>query len=401
MGCQHAPKDYSAQLPPGQMALRKLALNEYPDFSVNQTDIGALQKAINNSLAYMKAPSSHQYFPYLDISHERAVATLLAMREDLMQAQAGPRLNQIIASRYDVYKSIGAPNVDSAGYSEKVLFTGYYTPILQASTVRTGAFQYPIYKRPGDLLTDPEGITASRQTPDGRYVLYYTRADIEKNNLLNGQELLWLKSKWEAYVVSVQGSGIFQTTDGRRLEVGYAGNNGYPYYSPGKKMLADGIIMKDQLSFKGLSAFFAAHPEEMDRYLQMNPRYVFFTERPGGPFGSLNVPVTPRATIATDHQVYPRALPSYLTTAVPVDESGTTKDYRGFMMDQDTGGAIRASGRCDIYMGIGDSAGQIAGHQMQEGELYYIALKPEFMGSYRMDDNAAKRPLVAAAGGGR
>ena len=68
-------------------------------------------------------------------------------------------LGMAYAVNYEVYKSIGAPNSDAAGYSEKVLFTGYYTPIFEASTVRTGAFQYPLYRRPADLLTDPEGLT--------------------------------------------------------------------------------------------------------------------------------------------------------------------------------------------------------------------------------------------------
>jgi len=32
----------------------------------------------------------------------------------------------------------------------------------------------------------------------------------------------------------------------------------------------------------------------------------------------------------------------------------------GFALDQDTGGAIRAAGRCDVYMGVGDDAGKLA-----------------------------------------
>ncbi len=42
----------------------------------------------------------------------------------------------------------------------------------------------------------------------------------------------------------------------------------------------------------------------------------------------------------------------------------------------DAGGAIRAPGRCDIYMGIGEEAGHLAGQTSQEGHLYYLFLKP-------------------------
>lgn len=51
--------------------------------------------------------------------------------------------------------------------------------------------------------------------------------------------------------------------------------------------------------------------------------------------------------------------------------------FEGFALDQDTGGAIRAAGRCDIYMGEGDEAGQLAGQTYQEGRLYYLFAKPQ------------------------
>jgi membrane-bound lytic murein transglycosylase A len=65
--------------------------------------------------------------------------------------------------------------------------------------------------------------------------------------------------------------------------------------------------------------------------------------------------------------VYPPALPAFVSV------SGLER----FMLDQDTGGAIRAAGRADIYMGIGPDAGQLAGHQFAEGKMYYLLLKPE------------------------
>jgi membrane-bound lytic murein transglycosylase A len=193
---------------------------------------------------------------------------------------------------------------------------------------------------------------------------------------------VYLKSRRDAYVITVQGSAKLRMPDGRILEVGYAGNNGHPYISPGRKLLAEGKITKDQLSLKGLRAYFEANPADMDTYLSSNPRFVFFTERPGGPFGSLNVPVTAYASIATDKTVYPRAMPSFLMTQIPSPGGTPLNDYSGFMMDQDTGGAIRAAGRTDIYMGIGPDAEAVAGYQLHEGKLYYIAVKPELIQQY-------------------
>src|SRR4051812_45929784 len=81
VGCRpKKPIDFTHQLEPGQMALRKISPSEYPDFSVNMTNLGNLSRAIDNSAKYLEAKSSNNFFPYLDISHDRAVATVNAMR---------------------------------------------------------------------------------------------------------------------------------------------------------------------------------------------------------------------------------------------------------------------------------------------------------------------------------
>lgn len=375
------PLDYTAELPPGTLALRKITPAEYPDFSpafyhANITDV---RQAIDQSLIYMQAPSSRKYFPYADISHDRAVATLRELKALLTDSSAAWDPNRAIAERFEVYKSVGAPR-PGGGYTGEVLFTGYYTPIHPASLTRTEQFKYPLYKRPADLGSDEEGVKAWQQSQDGSQSPYATRAQIEQGNLLAGQELVWLADRWDAYVISVQGSARLRLTDGRIYEVGYAGNNGHDYVSPGRQMIADGTIPKSQLSGKGLRDYFRQHPEQMDRYLHLNPRFIFFTERVGGPFGSLNVPVTPMASIATDKLVYPRAMPAFVSTTMAASVAGGSKAYKAFMIDQDTGGAIRAAGRCDLYIGIGPAAEGIAGQQLHPGELYYLAIKPERMG---------------------
>jgi membrane-bound lytic murein transglycosylase A len=76
--------------------------------------------------------------------------------------------------------------------------------------------------------------------------------------------------------------------------------------------------------------------------------------------------VTPFATVATDKSIFPRAMPVFVVAPLP-----NHPDFRGLMLDQDTGGAIRAAGRCDIYMGLGDQAGQ----ELNVGQLYYLAVR--------------------------
>ena len=389
-GCRKdkPPINFGQKLAPGQLALRKIPPEQYPDFA-GTWNLNLLGRSIDQSLAYLAHPSSRRFFPYLDISHDRAVASLHAFKQLVNNAldqapNAGPFINQEIRAKFEVYKSYGAPNPDAPGFTDIVQFTGYFTPDRDASLVRTGPFQWPLYKRPADLVTDPlSGETIGRKLPNGQTAPYWSRAEIEGQNKLATLEFAFLKSRWEAYVVTVQGSARLKLPNGNIMEIGFNGHNGYTYTSPGRQMIADGVIKSEDLNLKTLSAYFAAHPEAQDKYLWLNQRTVFFTERRGGPFGCLNVPVTTFGTIATDKEVYPRAMPSFLVVSIPrTDNPAIDWPFRGFMLDQDAGGAIRAAGRCDIYMGIGDPGESLAGHQLSEGELYYIALKPELIPRY-------------------
>jgi membrane-bound lytic murein transglycosylase A len=166
--------------------------------------------------------------------------------------------------------------------------------------------------------------------------------------------------------------------DGQLITTGYAANNGYEYRSVGRELVVDGKVPADGLSLTAMIDYFKTHPGQTDRYIQRNPRFVFFQMSDGPPRGSLNEPVTAMRTIATDKSIYPRACLAFLSTKLP-GVSGSVaggRKFSGFVLDQDTGGAIRAPGRCDVYMGIGDDAGRRAGHTYEEGKLYYLFLKP-------------------------
>jgi membrane-bound lytic murein transglycosylase A len=408
-GCKHQPPakpDYGGQLKEGELALRELDPSEYPDFSVNMTDPDALIRSCDMSIKYLQAMSSERYYPYLNITHDRALASASALKQLMLDQKVNPKspesLNALIRQMFAVYKSKGAPNAEHNAYTEKVLFTGYFTPIYDASLTREGAYQFPLYKRPADLIADPAtGEVKGRKAANGTTVPYYTRAQIENSNVLAGQELVYVKSRWEAYTISIQGSAQLHLPDGKSMEIGWDGYNGYEYSSPADAMEKDGVITKEQHSAKGLKTFFAANPGLMDKYLSKNDRYIFFKVTTGGPYGALGVPVTSMASIAVDKKIdptkniYPRAMPAFLTVEMPMDEMGNTHAFRGFMMDQDTGGAIRAAGRCDIYMGVGPEAEKIAGHQLHEGELYYLAIKPDLIGRY-MPPPPIKQPKAHA-----
>jgi len=375
LGCRKKKKDYAKPLPPGVMALRKLTdPKDYPDFGTGFKNRQGLVEAIDHSLDYYRKPSSKQFFPYLDISHERAVKTLEVFKKVLAEAKDPSDLNRIIADRFDVYISIGCDNEGT------VLFTGYCTPIFKGSRTRTPDYKYPLYKLPPDLVKKPDGTPVGRRTPAGSIVPYYTRSEIETKQLLAGKslELVWLRDPLEVYIAHVQGSARIELADGTEFIAGYAGKTDRPYISMGLAMVADGKIRGDELSLQKIIQYFDKHPHELRSYMRKNPCYVFFTESDGGPFGSLNTPVIPYRSIATDKSVFPRGLIAYCVTKAPqmkTRDKVTLEPFYSFALDQDTGGAIRSAGRCDIYMGVGPDALLLAGRTRSEGKLYYIAVK--------------------------
>jgi len=385
VGCrsqQEAKTPYDRPLLPGQPALRKITNpHEIPDFTMACLDLVDLRAAIDNSLNYLQKSSSQQFFPLRfgtqnqiiggEITHTLAVDSLNAFAELLDSGLMGKQLNEAIREKFDVYMSVGC---DDRG---TVLFTGYYTPIFDGSMSRTERFQYPLYKMPADLVKGPDGEILGRRGADGQLGPYPSRSVIENSRMLRGTELAWLGDPFEVYIAHVQGSAKLKQPDGQLITVGYAANNGYEYKSVSKELVKDGRISSEQLSLSAMIDYFKQNKELVDTYVRRNPRFVFFKREDGEPRGSLNEPVTAFRSIATDKSIFPRGCLTFISTTLPRATGGIVSNqfYSGFALDHDTGGAIRAAGRCDIYMGQGDTAGKLAGQTYQEGKLYYLFLK--------------------------
>jgi membrane-bound lytic murein transglycosylase A len=394
IGCQKQqarviePTDYDKPLAPGQLALRKITNPaEIPDFTDACHNLSNLSEAIDNSLDYLKKPSSRGFYPYADITHQQVVDSLTAFKELIKSGLTGRAINDAIRQRFDVYTSVGCDNAGT------VLFTGYYTPIFDGSPAKTSRFQYPLYRQPDDLVKGDNGQILGRRGPGGQLSPYPARAEIENSNMLQGEEIVWLDDPFKVYVAHVQGSVVIRMSaspkagetspnggpDGSLVTYGYAANNGHEYQSIIKQLISEGKIPADRVNLAALLDFFKGNSSLVRQYTQINPRFVFFKKNSAneGPRGSLNEQVIAYRSIATDKSIFPRASLVFFSTKLPrqIGNSTYIDPFAGFALDQDTGGAIRAAGRCDIYLGQGDEAGKLAGQTYQEGRLYYLFLK--------------------------
>jgi membrane-bound lytic murein transglycosylase A len=366
--------DYGRALPDGAPALLPLGPDDRcPDFAPQWHQRDEILPALDQSIAWARKSSSKQFFPKEGITIERLQQSLERFRAALVGSPSAEEFSRRIQSEFVVMKSAGWD-----GRGGGVLYTAYCTPILDGRLERDATYRYPLYAQPEDLVKEPDGAIRGRRTPSGSIEPYPTRRAIEASGLLENQrlELAWLKDPLDAYIAHVNGSAFIRLPDGTLHKLGYAGKNGQPYTSLGQELVKDKQLEKDRVSLRAIREWARAHPGEVQEYLNRNDSFVFFTPIDGDPRGSLNVPVTAERSLATDKRLFPRGAIVYVEgKAGSGIASGAHLDH--FMLDQDTGGAIRTAGRADVYMGSGEAAEAVSGSTRVEGQLYYLFVRDD------------------------
>lgn len=350
-------------------------------------DRDSLRSAIRQSAVYLaKLPRDRivgeQPKP---VSAGEVLDSLSAFERLLEQWACAACVTREVQERFDFVPSSADEQMS------EVLFTGYYQPVIEGSLVRTEEYRYPLYARPADLMTAEQVTMAPTflaQRMLGRvegeeFMPYYTRQEIDRLGVLSGRglEIAWLKDPVDVFFLHIQGSGLVRLPDDRQLTVGYAAQNGHPYRSIGRLLIENGKVPKEEMSMQRLRRYLAENPEERDAILEHNESYVFFRLLENGPLGSLEVPVTPGRTIATDARLFPKGAIAFVQTQIPIiDAAGQLTGWRPisrFVLNQDTGGAIRGYQRADLYFGTGDEAGALAGFMNSQGKLYFLILKSD------------------------
>ena len=331
---------------------------EFVPFFADDLDRSSLKAAVLQSVAALRRRDESQILAFGD---QRISVALI--RESL-ETFAGlldtePDISAALLRNFDIYR-----------VTSPILFTGYHEPVINGSLVQTERYRYPLYGVPNDL---PARGTA---------IPYFSRAEIDGQGVLKGKgsEIVWLDDPVERFFLHIQGSGQIRLPRGKRIRVGYAGDNGRSYRSIGRYLLDQGVLPPGQASTQGIRRYLAAHPEERDAILFHNPRYIFFkasSTGPNGPVGSLGVPLTPGRSLAADPSIYPLGGLAFIHARRPVWNARnqvTWKEFFRFVVLQDTGSAIRGPARADLFWG--SAAETEAGAMAQRGEMYLLVKKP-------------------------
>jgi membrane-bound lytic murein transglycosylase A len=367
-------------------ALVRLSPHQYPDFC-DRFSYDNLPQAVAKSLDYLNQKPPHTVFQFGEdhYSVRHLIRSLTGFRDFITTRPSCRQLQAFIEKNYLVYRAAGSPD------GGEVLFTGYYEPFLNGSLTRTARYRYPVYARPDNLVSIDLSLFSDEfkgKRIIGRYagrtvVPYDDRRQIEENPdfARQARPLAWVDNRIDLFFLQIQGSGKIYLDNGKIINVHYDTGNGQPYRSIGKLLISQQKIDPTDMSMQSIRHYLKAHPGQIPAILQHNPSYVFFKLEDKGPIGSLGVELTPARSMATDRTLFPPAAIGFVQTQIPlIDGDCQIRDwmnFSGFVLNQDTGGAIKGAGRVDLFWGNGPYAETAAGYMQHTGQLYFIVLKPD------------------------
>jgi len=354
-------------------------------------EVDSLILAIERNLDYLEKLDPQRLFQYgpHQFTCQQVFESQIAFLQ-IISLNKNPRnWAKKIKNQFLVYEVSNSVN------RKKVLFTGYYEPIISASMSKNADFQHPIYKKPEDLIR--LNLSKFKSSLSGESIMvmvegktvqpYYSREKIDMGKALKGRglELAWLRDPIDVIFLHIQGSGRLKFPDGRIVPVGYSATNGRPYRSIGRYLLKKGYLSKAQMSMQNIRKFLTENPMRLNETLSYNPSYIFFQVKQNGPLGNINVRITPGRSIALDSKLFPKGALCFISCKKPIinkhQEITDWTDFSRFALNQDTGGAIKGYYRADLFFGSSAYAELAAGNLKHKGRLYVLIKKPSAQAS--------------------
>lgn len=401
-GCARAPlKDRTNAM---RKTTKNLQLSDDLSFESLRQGIESNIDFIQNSMRV----GSEIVFGKTKVSKKKYIA---ALKNLLDNSNDMPSFQSNVMQKFDFYEVYGTEDWS------QIKATSYYTPLLKGSLKKTKEFSQPLYLTPNDMVyidvdsyieafprwkifkeqileqksrtTVVRGRLQTDQNNKSRIIPYYKREDIDSKKPILDQELvIAYVDPIESFFLQIQGSGIVELTDGTQFTVGYSNQNGHPYVAIGGLLLDQ--IPKEKMSLQTIVSYLRSIPKnEAQKIMNQNPSYVFFQKMESRPLSYLGTEVVDGRTVATDAGLFPKGTLAYLEFEKPIfdsSKSSAPKEWAKaarFVLDQDTGGAIRGPGRLDLYAGGGSEAERFAGVMKNPAKLFYLVPKAEFINTLK------------------
>ena len=351
----------------------KTEFSELPEW--NSKNILPSLKSFKNSCSIILNKSTWNSEGLLDLKIKRD--GYINFCNQLSAAQTSDNLKKLIEDNFvPVYLN-----------SKETLFTGYVELEIMGRlepSVQEAPNAVPIFKKPTNII--PVNLEKFGEEykekkiigmiEDNDFIPVPSRKVIQNQQKFKEHILAYVDDPALAYFLHIQGSGVITLPSGEKLSVGYAGDNGKPYYSIGKKLIEDGIIKKENMSMQSILAWMRNNREAAFELMQRNDRFIFFKERNNlePPKGSSGVNVSAMHSAAVDNSFVPYHLPLW----AQVDHFYSDRENKrliNIFIAQDTGSAIKGAARIDLFLGKGKVAEFIAGKLNSKGKIWLFLPK--------------------------
>lgn len=241
--------------------------------------------------------------------------------------------------------------------SGKVKYTGYFTPFISARKYPNAEYNHPIY-----------GLPSGRRYPTRKAIF---------NGALRGKglEIAWTNDPVSYFQAQVQGSGVLSFPNNKLVDLNFAGKTKAQFVGVARYMHGKGYI--NTPSNKAMRRWFERNPDQLERMLAVNPRFVFFkvSQYNKKRKTSSGQALIAGHTVAVDTQHIPFG--SVLLAEVFLRNSKgkvVSKDWR-LLFPQDRGGAIKGAKRLDLYTGEGSKAKKLTRAVTGTGRAYLLVAK--------------------------
>ena len=352
-----------------EITLTKMIYSELPGWQ--NAEIYTAKKAFKASCRSMQKKDSSDIINFFDVLIDINAYKSFCIKID--KTNNSRELKNLIESSFYLVK------IEET--KKKALFTGYIELELKGRLEPSSSEApnaVPIYKKPNNLITIDLGLFKKelknekiRGFKEGdKFIPVATRGEIEKQNLFKDNILAYIDDPARAYFLHIQGSGIIELPSGKKISVGYDGDNGHDYFSIGRSLIRDGIIAKEKISMQSITKWMQENEEEAISLRHKNKRFIFFKDRKkDGPVGASGLIVTPMHSAAVDKSFLPYHLPLWANVN-NFHTEGPSHSYSNLIIAQDTGSAIKGATRIDLFLGKGEEAEKIAGKLNSKGSLW-------------------------------
>lgn len=389
IGCSHGP-----------VKTKKEALIK-PKKDVRYEDhleIKSLQSALKNTIKQLELTATDELIDYpVSFSMNEY---LIFLKHLNMCARTNSEFINRVNEVFSPYITFGK---DQFG---EILLTSYYEPLINGSLKKTKKYSTPLYKIPPNLVevklsqfeealygpidTSRKVISAQLITDNyGNKIVtpLPSRRAIDFEGALANQKLeIVYVDPIEAFFLHIQGSGRVILPNGKSFTVGYHAQNGMKYEPIGKFLKDD--IPKEKMSLQSIEEVLRTKfNNKLEEILPLNPSYIFFKKIEGRARTTLGSEVTDRRTLAVDTGFFNLGLLGHLDyPKLDITDDGAVEGeerIQHFVINQDTGGAIKTTGRADLFWGSGEQGKKVAGHMRHMAKLTYFLPKQDALDRIR------------------